>query len=192
MRTFMLTLVVAITPFLSASGQQAAIRTATIAGAVFVSDPAGNHIFVPGAKVELRGPVSLATESDEKGNYIFASLPAGTYTVQGFSAGLHAANTISVHGGEAVLVPCIGIRLTSHRRTPTTIRASSTWVRCISSSYSSTMNHVKRHPHYASRAGRFYVPYSTPRIALGLMCSTESSGQFQRSTVIACNAANLQ
>jgi hypothetical protein len=97
-----LTLLLAASPILSASGQQTAIGTATIVGTVFVADSAGNHSFVPGARVELSGPVSLTTQSDEKGAYSFASIPAGIYTVQGFSPGLQGTNVISVEPGETV------------------------------------------------------------------------------------------
>jgi hypothetical protein len=102
MRRLVLTLLLAASPILSASGQQTAIGTATIVGTVFVADSAGNHSFVPGARVELSGPVSLTTQSDEKGAYSFASIPAGIYTVQGFSPGLQGTNVISVEPGETV------------------------------------------------------------------------------------------
>jgi hypothetical protein len=85
MRTFILTLIVRVTPLLSASGQERAIGTATIVGTVFVADPARNQSLLPGAKVELNGPVSVTTESDEKGKYCFESIPTGNYAVQGFS-----------------------------------------------------------------------------------------------------------
>ena len=105
MRTFILTLLVTVTPLLSASGQERAIGTATMVGTVFVADPAGNQSFLPGAKVELSGPVSVTTESDEKGEYSFASIPAGKYTVQGFSPGLQAVKIIYVEAGETVEAP---------------------------------------------------------------------------------------
>jgi hypothetical protein len=105
MRTFILTLVVTVTPLLWASGQERAIGTATIVGTVFVADPAGDQSFLPGAKVELSGPVSVTTESDEKGKYSFESIPAGSYTVQGFSPGLQAVKIIYVEAGETVQAP---------------------------------------------------------------------------------------
>jgi Carboxypeptidase regulatory-like domain len=102
MHKFVLTLVLTVTPLLWAAAQQMTVRTATIVGVVFVSDSAGNHSLVPGARVELIGPVSRATQSDEKGNYSFESVPAGTYGVEGFSPGLYAADTVSVKPGERV------------------------------------------------------------------------------------------
>src|SRR6202050_101316 len=47
-----------------------------------------------------------------------------------------------------LIVPCIGIRLTSHRRSPTTTRTASTWMRGILSSY------LTHQPNRCSASGR--------------------------------------
>jgi len=105
MRRLVLIFLVTVTTSLLASAQQTAGVMATISGTVFVTDPAGNHSFVPGAKVELTGSVSLTTESDERGEYSFASVPAGTYTVQGLCPGLLGVKAILVAAGETVQAP---------------------------------------------------------------------------------------
>ena len=53
--------------------------TASIDGQVFVD--AGLYPGLTGWCVELNGPVSATAVTDASGNYLFSSLPAGTYTV---------------------------------------------------------------------------------------------------------------
>src|SRR5258708_2594291 len=81
-----------------AHGKQAA--TVKIVGIIFVQGSAGNRSVVPGAKVKLDGPTAFETETDEKGNYVFAAVPPGTYTVEAVSPGLEIRQTLRVEGGE--------------------------------------------------------------------------------------------
>src|SRR5260221_7595484 len=83
-----------------AHGKQANVATVKIAGIIFVQGSAGNRSVVPGAKVKLDGPTAFETETDEKGNYVFAAVPPGTYTVEAVSPGLEIRQTLRVEGGE--------------------------------------------------------------------------------------------
>ena len=53
-----------------------------------------------GAKVKLKGPVDLETETDGNGNYVFATVPLGTYTVEAVSPGFEARETVHVDRGK--------------------------------------------------------------------------------------------
>lgn len=81
-----------------AHGKQPNGTAAKVGGTVFVQDPAGNRSVVAGAKVKLSGPADLQTETDENGNYLIASVPPGTYTVEAVSPGLEIRQTLRVEG----------------------------------------------------------------------------------------------
>ena len=63
----------------------------------------GNPSSVPHAKVTLRGPANLETETDQDGNFSIASVPSGTYQVEAVAPGLAARQTIHVGMGEVHL-----------------------------------------------------------------------------------------
>src|SRR5215470_7506064 len=81
---------------------QADANTGRVKGFVFVGNPSGRYTLVAGATVKLSGPVELETETDEKGNYSFTSVPAGTYRVEAFFSGLQTAQTITVEVDKVV------------------------------------------------------------------------------------------
>jgi hypothetical protein len=98
---FLLYLILAVSIFAAlAHGNQANAATGKIAGIVFVQDSAGNRSVVVGAKIRLDGPAAFETETDEKGNYVFAAVPPGTYTAEAVSPGLEIRQTLRVESGE--------------------------------------------------------------------------------------------
>ncbi|HTT20005.1 MAG TPA: hypothetical protein VMG82_13735 [Candidatus Sulfotelmatobacter sp.] len=48
----------------------------------------------------MNGPVDLETETDGNGNYVFAAVPLGTYTVEAVFPGLEARQTVHVDSSE--------------------------------------------------------------------------------------------
>jgi hypothetical protein len=80
---------------------QTSANPGSIKGRVLVVDATGNS-YVPGAEILLNGPVNLQTESDETGQYSFASVVSGTYTIQATAPGLETQQSITVSPGEAV------------------------------------------------------------------------------------------
>jgi TonB dependent receptor/Carboxypeptidase regulatory-like domain len=101
----LLFLVLAVSLFTNlAQGKQPNATTAKVAGIVFVQDSVGNRSVVAGAKVKLDGPSTFETETDENGNYLIASVPPGTYTLEAVSPGLEIRQTVLIEAGE-VLVP---------------------------------------------------------------------------------------
>ena len=87
-----------------AYGKQSNAATTKVAGTVFVQNSTGNRFVIAGATVKLDGPAAFETESDENGNYVFAVVPPGTYTVESVSPGLEIRKTVRVEGDE-VTVP---------------------------------------------------------------------------------------
>ena len=87
-----------------AYGKQSNAATTKVAGTVFVQNSTGNRLVIAGATVKLDGPAAFETESDENGNYVFAVVPPGTYTVESVSPGLEIRKTVRVEGDE-VTVP---------------------------------------------------------------------------------------
>jgi hypothetical protein len=82
---------------------QTPAATGRVEGAVFVGVSSG-HAFAASATVRLSGPVVLETETDEHGNYTFATVASGTYRIEAFLSGIEAAQTISVEAGKIVRV----------------------------------------------------------------------------------------
>jgi hypothetical protein len=60
---------------------------------------------VPATRIVLHGPVAKETESDGNGEYVFDSVPAGSYTVEAKVPGLSGALAIEVKPGETSIVP---------------------------------------------------------------------------------------
>jgi hypothetical protein len=84
----------------AARANQDNIASVKLEGSVFVRDSAGNESFVAGAKVKMSGPVDLEAETDGNGNYVFATVPLGTYTIEAVSPGLKARETVHVDRGK--------------------------------------------------------------------------------------------
>ena len=83
-----------------AHGMQLGTRSVRIEGTVFVQDSKGNRSSVAGATVKLDGPAALETETDEKGEYVFADVALGTYEVTASAPGLEVRQTLQVGGGD--------------------------------------------------------------------------------------------
>src|ERR1700751_1912098 len=64
-------------------------------GSVLTGDAAAPSYAV-GAKVEASGPVTVETETDNTGSFIFGNLPAGTYTLIASEPGLEAQQTVTL------------------------------------------------------------------------------------------------
>src|ERR1700739_3349368 len=97
----MLFLPLAVCLFAIASwGKQVNAITVKVEGTVFVKDSAGNQSVVAGATVEMSGPDTFETESDENGKYVIAAVPLGSYTVEAVSPGLKAVQTVHVEARE--------------------------------------------------------------------------------------------
>ena len=100
MQRSMIILLGAVMAVMSASAQQTSTGRATIVGSVYVVNPSAEQSFVPGAKVELNGPVSMQTESNTDGKYSFVAIPVGSYTLEATFPGLKAVQIVRVESGE--------------------------------------------------------------------------------------------
>src|SRR5262249_4266329 len=87
----------------TASGKQVHGKTGEVEGAVVVRDLQGNLSSVLLAKISLRGPAVIGTETDEDGKFSIASVPYGTYQIEAVAHGLAARQTIHVGTGEVHL-----------------------------------------------------------------------------------------
>src|SRR3984885_5454976 len=83
-----------------AHGMQLGTRSVRIEGPVFVQDSKGNRSSVAGATVKLDGLAALETETDEKGEYVFADVAPGTYEVTASAPGLEVRQTLQVGSGD--------------------------------------------------------------------------------------------
>ena len=83
-----------------AHGMQIGTHSVKIEGTVFVKDSKGNRSSVAGAMVKLDGLAALETETSEKGDYVFADVPPGTYEVTASAPGLEVRQTLQVGGGD--------------------------------------------------------------------------------------------
>ena len=93
--------VLGLAPFaLATDNDRAAGR---LDGSVFVWDH-GHQSYTAGAKVLASGPVTIETETNTDGKYVFVGLPPGNYTIEANYSGLEAARTISVEGNQIVHV----------------------------------------------------------------------------------------
>jgi len=80
--------------------QDANVAPGSIAGEVFNTGADGQRAVVPGALINLRGPVERRMESDASGQYRFELLPAGRYTAEATAPGLKGAVPVDVAAGE--------------------------------------------------------------------------------------------
>jgi outer membrane receptor protein involved in Fe transport len=86
-------------PAKSDSGQGAQVQ-----GAAFISDSTG-HSFIANAIVTLAGPAaSMATQTDERGEFEFRDVRPGTYTIEVTTPGLTAAEIVTVEGGKVAQI----------------------------------------------------------------------------------------
>ena len=72
----------------------------SIAGQVFNIGTDGQRGVVPGAHINLSGPVQRQTESDAVGQYRFELLPPGRYTAEATAPGLAGKLSVDVTAGE--------------------------------------------------------------------------------------------
>lgn len=78
-----------------------------------LSDPAGKHVSHGRLRLKLT-PQVLETESDPDGNFVFPTVPAGTYTLSATAPGFEpTTRTLNVTGGEARTVNVQFTRLAS-------------------------------------------------------------------------------
>ena len=80
--------------------QDANVAPGSIAGEVFNTGADGQRAVVPGALINLRGPVERRMESDASGQYRFELLPPGRYTAEATAPGLKGAVPVDVAAGE--------------------------------------------------------------------------------------------
>ena len=80
---------------------QTSTNSGSIKGQVTVMDGTGTSN-VPGAQIVLNGPVNLQTQSDATGQYTFASVVPGTYTIEATAPGLEAQQPITMNPGETI------------------------------------------------------------------------------------------
>jgi hypothetical protein len=87
-----------------AGAQQAQAATGTLRVAVTSAAPDGQTYSIPAASLKLTGAKVLSVSADDAGEYEFASLPPGAYTleasVQGFKM---ASKTVTVRTGETAV-----------------------------------------------------------------------------------------
>jgi len=70
-------------------------------GSVWTGDAAAPS-YVVRAKVEASGPVTVETETDNTGSFIFGNLPAGTYALIASEPGLEAQQTVTLQAGQVL------------------------------------------------------------------------------------------
>ncbi len=96
----------------------------SIAGEVFNIGADGQRAVVPGAHINLIGPVERQTESDATGQYRFDLLPPGRYTVEAASPGLAGRLPVDVAAGETAAA-AIPLELTTVTSSVTVTAAES-------------------------------------------------------------------
>lgn len=89
---------------LHSGGVVAQTNLGAIKGQVLIVDAKGSS-YLPGAAIILNGPVILQTESDATGQYSFASVVAGNYTIKATAPGLEAEESIVVTPNETLEIP---------------------------------------------------------------------------------------
>ena len=112
----------------------------SIAGEVFNIGADGQRAVVPGAHINLSGPVERQTESDATGQYRFDLLPPGRYTVEAAAPGLAGKLPVDVAAGETAAA-AIPLELTTVTNS-VTVTAADSGVAAISeqSAQSTTIN----------------------------------------------------
>ncbi len=112
----------------------------SIAGEVFNVSEDGQKAVVPGAHINLRGPVERQAESDATGQYRFETLPPGRYTAEATAPGLAGTLSVDVVAGETA-TGAIPLALTAVT-TSVTVAASQPNVAAVAdqSSQATTIN----------------------------------------------------
>ena len=77
---------------------------ARVQGTAFVSDSAGPS-YIANAKVTLRGPTIVQTETDEAGRFEFRDIQPGTYTIEVAAPGLSATQIVTVEASKGADIP---------------------------------------------------------------------------------------
>ena len=76
-------------------GQDVRTTTATIRGAIITKGPDGQSYNIPGANLKLKGTAHVAeTSSNDMGQYEFAGLSAGEYTLEASAQGFKTASKV--------------------------------------------------------------------------------------------------
>jgi TonB dependent receptor/Carboxypeptidase regulatory-like domain len=83
----------------SALAQESGDTTGRIHGTVFIVDDAGSRSMIPSVKVGLTGPTHIEAQSDEEGNFSFASVMPGGYTISAEAPGMAGTRNIVVEAG---------------------------------------------------------------------------------------------
>ena len=112
----------------------------SIAGEVYNIGPDGQRAVVPGAHINLNGPVERQTESDATGQYRFELLPPGRYTAEATATGLAGRLSVDVAAGETAAA-AIPLELTAVTSS-VTVTATESSVPAVSeqSTQSTTIN----------------------------------------------------
>jgi TonB dependent receptor/CarboxypepD_reg-like domain len=80
---------------------QGTARTGDVEGTVFVMN-SGATSFLPGVKVELKGPETLETVSDKTGAYSVKRVKPGEYIIEASLLNMEAKQTVTVESGAAI------------------------------------------------------------------------------------------
>jgi hypothetical protein len=86
-----------------AAAAQASTKPGAIKGNVLVADSAGSS-YVSGALLLLSGPENLKAASDANGQFNFASVSPGTYTIEASAPGLEGHLSVRVDSGQVAVV----------------------------------------------------------------------------------------
>jgi hypothetical protein len=84
-----------------ALGQTAGPATGTIQGVVFTADAGGGRSVLPAAKILLDGATHVETQSNVEGEFLFSTIPAGSYTITAQAPGVAARQSVLVTRGSA-------------------------------------------------------------------------------------------
>ncbi len=83
---------------------QTSVTMSQVQGTAFVQDSTGQS-YIANAKVTLKGPVVMETETDEGGKFEFLELQPGTYTIEVAAPGLLATQVVTVEMGKVAEIP---------------------------------------------------------------------------------------
>jgi outer membrane receptor protein involved in Fe transport len=79
---------------------QTPVAMSQVRGTAFVQDSMGQS-YIVNAKVTLKGPAVMETETDEGGKFAFPEVQPGTYTIEVAAPGLVATQVVTVEMGKA-------------------------------------------------------------------------------------------
>ena len=78
---------------------QMSVTISQVQGTAFVQDSMGQS-YIANAKVTLKGPAVIETETDEGGKFEFLDVQPGTYTIEVAAPGLLATQVVTVDMGK--------------------------------------------------------------------------------------------